>query len=319
MLPRASMLRIKKLFCNGRVLFVTALSALFLCGCGEPGPKALLQGDRLLQKGQPVEALKRLKVATDLLPRNAQAWNRLGLAYHANHQPDEAFQAYKKALQLDYKLADPHFNLGCLLIEQNKWAEAVDELVIFTSVNPKYLDGWLKLGTAQLRTRRLDAAEKSFKTALTLQPRNPEALNNAGIVALERKRPQDAQAAFSAALTVQANYAPAMLNAAILAQQLNNRTLALNKYRDYLRITPRPSNWDAVNSLAQQLETELTQVARVVPPVLKTNPSSAATNLAPSVTQKNISPGTAASLPPRAAPASPTNAMKTATGSNTSS
>src|SRR5262245_20247852 len=134
MLPRASMLRTKKLF-RKPVWVVTVLAPLLFTGCGDPGPKALLHGDRLVQKGQYAQAVKELKTATEVLPRNARAWNHLGLAYHGNRQPEESYKAYKKALQVDYKLGDPHFNLGCLLLEQSKPTEAADELLIFTTLN----------------------------------------------------------------------------------------------------------------------------------------------------------------------------------------
>ena len=311
------MLRTKKLLCHRCVLFGAALGAFVFAGCGEPGPKALLQGDRLIQKGQYADAIKPLKAATDLLPRNAQAWNRLGLAYQGSRQPDEAFKAYKKALQADYRLADPHFNLGCLWLDQSKPIEALDELVIFTSLNPKQAEGWLKLGTAQLRARRFDPAEKSLKIVLALQPRNPEALNNLGIIAVERKRPQDALAAFNAALAAQVNYAPAILNAAILAQQhLNDRSLALRKYRDYLAATPRPSNWNAVNSLAQQIEIELSQAARATRILTKTNAMPVATNIVLVATQKKPATGTTPAVPERVVSPSPTNAVKKTAISN---
>ena len=51
------------------------------------------------------------------------------------------------------------------------------------------------------------------------------------------------------------DFGPAWLNLATVAQQyLHDNTLALQNYRTYLALTPRPANWDAVNNLANSLE-----------------------------------------------------------------
>jgi tetratricopeptide (TPR) repeat protein len=321
------MLRTKKLLCNLLFFCGLVLAAVGLTGCGEPGPKALQEGDRFVQAGHFAEAVGQLKIATAQVPisTNAPAWNVLGLAYHGNQQPVEALKAYQKALLLDYKLAEPHFNLGCLYLEQNKPVEAVDELVTFTALKPKVADGWLKLATAQWRLRRLDAAEKSFKTALALQTRNPEAWNGLGLIALQRKRPLDAQSAFHSALAQQSNYAPALLNLAVVAHQhLNNRSVALQQYRDYLALKPRPANWELVEATAHQLELELTQPARPLTnapaqTAPKTNPPAAGTNLSLVVTQKNISTGAVAKLLERASPPAATNGIKAAPATTTAS
>jgi hypothetical protein len=79
------------------LIFLAAL-LLGLAGCTPPGPRALLKGRELLEKGDYVHALAELKTATTLLPTNAHAWNYLGLAYHHAGQPDEAQKAYQRAL-----------------------------------------------------------------------------------------------------------------------------------------------------------------------------------------------------------------------------
>src|SRR6266850_686915 len=102
MLPPSAMLATKNRAGRSRILFLT-LAVLF-AGCTPPGPRALLDGKRLLEKGQYAEAVERLKVATSLLSTNAQAWNYLGLAYHRAGQTVNAVAAYQKALALDRDL-----------------------------------------------------------------------------------------------------------------------------------------------------------------------------------------------------------------------
>jgi tetratricopeptide (TPR) repeat protein len=243
------------------------IAVVLLCGCGPPGPRALLKGERLIGEGRYDQAVKELQTAARLLPKNAQAWNHLGLAHHGGGQPTEAFRAYRQALALDPKLAAPRYNIGCLLLEQDNPAAAIDELTSFTLLEAKSLDGWLKLGTAQLRARRYDAAEKSFKEAHHLHPRHPEALNGLGIIQLQRRRAQEALTHFTIAAMENPRYAPALLNAAVVAHlHLNNRPLALQKYRQYLEIQPRPEKADEVQTIVKQIEADLAPpVTRVAP------------------------------------------------------
>jgi tetratricopeptide (TPR) repeat protein len=74
------------------------LLALVVAGCTPRGARALLEGRRLLNAGDPTNAVVRLQVATALLPTNAVAWNYLGLAYHQARQTTNALAAYHKAL-----------------------------------------------------------------------------------------------------------------------------------------------------------------------------------------------------------------------------
>jgi Tfp pilus assembly protein PilF len=144
------------------------------------------------------------------------------------------------------------------LLEQKDAVAAIDQLKSYTLLQPSSADGWLKLAAAQLRARQLDAAERSYQQVLKLATRSPEALNGLGVIQLHRRRTREAIQFLNAALSQEANYPPALLNLAVVSHQyLNNRPFALQKYRQYLALKPRPANWPAVEQLAQQLELEL--------------------------------------------------------------
>ncbi|MDB6124368.1 MAG: Tetratricopeptide 2 repeat protein [Pedosphaera sp.] len=254
---------------------MTLFAVAVLAGCTPAGPRALLDGKQLLEQGKYERAIEKLKLATSLLSTNAQAWNYLGLAYHQAGQSANAVEAYQKALKFNHDLVIVHYNLGCALLEQNKLEPARNELTAFTLHQGNSGEGWLKLGTVQLRAGDFGAAEKSFNEALRISPQNPEMLNNLGMTLLQRRRPHDAAAYFNAASKQQPNYAPALLNLAVVSQSyLNNRPLALQKYREYLALKPQPANWESVDKTMRQLDQELNPPARpvVVPPVIAANP-----------------------------------------------
>lgn len=257
-----------------RILLLLTL-ALAIAGCTPPGPRALLKGKKLLDRGDYAAAVVELKTATALMSGNAQAWNYYGVACQRAGQPDEAVTAYQRALTLDRDLLEARYNLGSLWLEQNKPAEAKTEFTAYTLRRNNEPEGWLKLGLSQLHTSDYIAAEKSFSTALYLSTNNPEALNGLGLARIQRGRPREASQFFAAAAQYHPDYAPALLNLATVAQQdLHDNKLALQNYRAYLALMPRPDNWDAVNALANNLEQNLDQPAAVAvvtpPPAIRT-------------------------------------------------
>ena len=243
------------------------ICAIILVGCGDPGARALLDGERLIKEGKYQDAIKRLTDAAYRLPDNAQARNYLGLAYHHAGNAQQAAEAYVAALRLNGKLAVVRYNLGCLYLEQNLPAQAVDELTSYTLLEPQNIDGFLKLGTAQLRraaqlsrgekTRMLDSAQKSFDASLKLN-KTAEGYNGLGLVDVQKGRTRESLQQFNKALQVEPNYPAALLNIAIVNQRyLNDPRTALQKYREYLAAVPRSSEVRPVEEVARALDVQL--------------------------------------------------------------
>jgi tetratricopeptide (TPR) repeat protein len=282
------------------MIFVAGL----LAGCGPSGPRALVEGDRLVQAGKYSEAVPLLKKATEQLPREARAWNCLGLAYHGAGQSPEAIKSYREALNLSPNLAVARFNLGSLLLELKDYPGAVDEFTTYTLLQKNDVNGWLNRGRAELRARRFEAAEKSYRSSTNLNVRLPEAYNAIGIIQLNRGRQRDTRDAFqsfSNALQIQSNYPPAILNLAIVAhyylqpKPFDYRPYALKLYHEYLALNPRPGNASQIEAISRQLAVELAppeppplansrsnQVATPVPPLV--------TNAAPHAPQNATNP-----------------------------
>ncbi|HEY9509775.1 MAG TPA: tetratricopeptide repeat protein, partial [Verrucomicrobiae bacterium] len=223
----------------------TFLSLLFLtvvlAGCTPRGPRALLDGKKLLDQGHYTEATEKLRVATELMNTNAVAWNYLGLALHHSGLSTNAEEAYLKALALDRNLVEANFNLGSLRLETGQFELAKNALMAYTALRGNAPEGWVQLGTAEYHLEEIAAAERSFIEALNLDNKNSEAWNGLGLIQIQRRDFRQAGQYFTNALIVQADFAPALLNLAILNQSyLNNRPLALQKYREYLALPNRP-------------------------------------------------------------------------------
>jgi tetratricopeptide (TPR) repeat protein len=257
--------------------------AVFVAGCSPPGPRALLKGKKFLDRGDYDAAAAQFKIATALLATNAQAWNYLGVACQGSGQAADAVNAYQRALLLNRDLMEAHYNLGCLWLDQNKFDAAKTEFTAYTLRRGNAPEGWLKLGSAQLRSGEIVPAEKSFSTALYLNTNNAEAYNGLGLARVQRGRPREAAQFFSAAIQHHPDYAPAILNLATVAQQyLHDNKLALQNYRAYLALTPRPANWDEVNAAASSVDQPATVAT---PPPTNPNPPVAPTPAPPAVSE----------------------------------
>ena len=281
-----------------KLLTILALAMLAaITGCTPSGPRSLLRGDELLRDGKPAQAIEALTVATRLMPDEPRAWNLLGLAYHRAGQPSLAKQAYQQALARDRsnRVAIAHYNLGCLLLEQNSPSAAAEQLRSFTLTRNSEA-GLVKLATAQLRLRQVDAAERSFAAALRLNAKNPEALNGIGVIHAQRNQ-RDAAQFFNSALEANPKYAPALLNSGLLAQQNPaTRSNALHRFQEYLAASPGSAPAEPVKLLVRQLELDLSP-RPATPPNVIANASLKTNALLAVLQSSNAIPPTSA--PPR--------------------
>jgi tetratricopeptide (TPR) repeat protein len=267
--------------------------AVILAGCSPAGPRALFRGKKYLDAGDYAAAVAQFKTATTLLATNAAAWNYYGVALQRAGQPDEAANAYLRALNLDRDLLEARLNLGILHLEQNQPDAAKTELTAYTLRRPNDPEGWLQLGSAQLKLGEIVPAERSFSTVLALKTNVAAAYNGLGLARVQRGRPREAAQFFAAAVQAQADFAPALLNLAAVNQEyLHDNKAALENYHAYLALTPRPADWDEVNAIATTLEqTSIAAGQNPNPPAAP--PAAAVTAAAPAVKPVTAAPVTA--------------------------
>jgi tetratricopeptide (TPR) repeat protein len=136
-------------------------------------------------------------------------------------------------------------------------------------LNPRAVDGYVKLGEAQFhlalektgaeRVKQLENARHEFEVADKLRP-SAEAANGLGMLELQRRNGgaeavRAAAADFQLAVERDASYGPALLNLGILCQQhLNQLAKALQLYRQYVSLQPPPPNAKEVAKLVVQLD-----------------------------------------------------------------
>lgn len=133
---------------------------------------------------------------------DAEQWFELGLELEVS-APEEARDAYRRALELDPHHADAHVNLGRLLLE----------------------------------TGRAGDAEAHYRAVLGDDPGHTTAWFNLGIALEDQRRPQDAIKAYEQAILADRRLADAYFNLARLYEQAGKRAAALRNLSKYRVLT----------------------------------------------------------------------------------
>lgn len=244
---------------NTLFTILAVIGMTFLAGCTPSGPKALLQGEELLKKGQTREAIKKMERAVKYMPNNPLAWNYLGVALHSSGRTEEALNAYQKASALNPHMDVLYYNLGCLYLDRKNYQIAIHSFSNYLNLekNMNFEPAWEKIGYAFLAVQRTDLAARSFSNVVVLNPQNAKAYNTLGLIASSEKNMALAMKHFSNSILADAAYAPPHLNTAVLLQRTGGNTnldLALNRYERYLALAPKAEDAQKVRAQISSLQ-----------------------------------------------------------------
>lgn len=129
---------------------------------------------------------------------NAEEWYELGCEVEIG-SPEDAIEAYKRAVDLDSTHADAHVNLGRLLHEKGKLAEA----------------------------------EKHYRKALESESASAVAAYNLGVVLQDAGRYRDAVLAYRRAIEIDESLADAHYNIAQLYEKLGEKADAFRHLKQF--------------------------------------------------------------------------------------
>jgi tetratricopeptide (TPR) repeat protein len=122
------------------------------------------------------EAGSAFKQCLRLDPKNVRAEDNLGLVYAALNRHDEAISAYQKAIswqaQSLVKDSGPFIDLGTLLLDDDRAADAVPYLSEGVAISPQESRAHAALGKAYSRISDLTNAQRELEKAVELAPDN---------------------------------------------------------------------------------------------------------------------------------------------------
>lgn len=151
------------------------------------------------------------QTATTNLPPRQEALSRLvtGVDFARSGRFAEAAEQFLRALVLDPKLAEAHYNLGLVQLNWKNWGSAIDSFQSALGLNPQYALAQLRLADA--------------RTALARE------MNHGW---------EDAIDAYRRAFDFGVDHAEARFNLAYLELQKGNHQAAITEYREVLRLDP---------------------------------------------------------------------------------
>jgi protein O-GlcNAc transferase len=138
-----------------------------------------------LELGRPDMAIEELRHAVELNPKLADAHFHLGTAYSEAGRWEDAVASYRRALALPTLTVHDfvHQNLGLALYHLKRYPEAESSLRFALSLDPKMQAAYYNLGLVLVAENRQDEARAVFRRARQLAPETPF-----GQAALDRLR-----------------------------------------------------------------------------------------------------------------------------------
>ena len=119
--------------------------------------------------------------------------------------PAEAERYFRQATEAAPQLADGYLGLGMSEMREGKPVDAETALSRAVELNPKLPGAHMFLGIASYQLNKFDAASKALNEEINLQPNNVEALTWLGIVELGSGQPDKAAAPLDRAAALRQN------------------------------------------------------------------------------------------------------------------
>jgi tetratricopeptide (TPR) repeat protein len=185
-----------------------------------PADGLVAEGSKALEAGDPKRALELFKQATEKAPKDPRPHYLSGAAHQALGDGKAAERAFRGALALDPQLAEVRAELGALLVEQRRFADAVVELKRATQERPELSEAWYNLGQAQLAQKSCPDALAAFKRVTELDANGVDGWINRSVAERRCKALEAAQASASQAVKIAPKSAEARLNLGLVYSDL---------------------------------------------------------------------------------------------------
>ncbi len=151
------------------------------------------RGAELVRAGDQRAALEWLETASRLAPNLGEIWVNMGVARRRSGRATEAEAAYRRALEEDPEQVPAYQNLAALLTLTGRGEEATELLALTDRATNRNPFSYLALGDLARERGRLAEAERFYRRALRLDPKQAEPHAAMGEWAVAAGRPHEAR------------------------------------------------------------------------------------------------------------------------------
>lgn len=280
---------------GGRLAIVSMMAlcvGLLLTGCREnPCQKAYRQGVQALKRGHYSKSIRLLQESVNRGGTNAPVasiYNCQGLAYYRVGQHESALGAFDRSARLDPKFAEPLYNIGVILAESGRDAQAVTYFERAARLDLSDTRALEYQSRLFYRNQRWDDARRTLNEAYQRAPREPRILTALALHELHTENVMRSISFLQEALDHDAGYAPAIYNLAMINySRLKNDNQAAQLFKDYLHLAPKG---EGAEKAVQALREINKSSAAAVEQASNAPPAAAAVQFGPSPDGPSIPP-----------------------------
>ncbi len=211
----------------------------------------LVQGVRLLNRGEPQKAFQVFRQALDRNPEDALANYNAGVACHTLKNSHQAICFYKRAIQLkpDFNLA--HHNLAQAYSDQNHFKFAIKAYRQALDASPEDFKSAYNLSLLYRRMGNERGAVSACQQALQAKPDFAEAFCNLGLMYSDQNRFGEALVCLEQALMINPALTEAHHNMGVVYQKCAQYEQGLASFNKSLVCDPgyAPAQWLRLLSL----------------------------------------------------------------------
>ena len=193
-----------------------------------------------------MECYKLLKKNED----NFDAIHLLALIKYKQEKTSESISLFKKALLLDPKSTQVHFNLAKAFREKKEYEKAIYHYKIVCEKSAENLQAWKELGISFSRGGYYEQAIKVFKKVIFLEEKNPDLLCELGLAQTLLGKLEDAKLTLEKSLKINATHSPSWINLAVVNEHMGKTNVALSIYEKILSYNKTEHNVSLRQALA---------------------------------------------------------------------
>ena len=191
-----------------------------------------------IAEGKYPDATRIYQKVVSLNPKDARAWNGLGVALENSGDWHSALEAFKKASDADPSLTDAIYNRGKIELDHGTPSDAEQSFRAVLQQSPNDASAHSGLAQALVGEGNQAAAQSEFETALRIDPLNLDALEGLGQLALSQGQPAQAVGLLEKAVQRSPGDSVTRQQLALAYAQSGRYADAGQQLKEALRLTP---------------------------------------------------------------------------------
>ena len=232
-----------------------------------------------LREGRIHEALDLLVEAARRPNESPLLFMHLGIAQGMTGSALEAVESLQKAVALEPRFADAHYNLGLTLDNLKRHEEATESFHKATALVPRHAPSHEGMGTALLNLNRPEEAIEYLDRALEVNPDNATAHNQKGLALSAMNNHASAYECLKKAAELFPQSAEILMNLGRVSRTLYKNEEALNLYEYAVRLLPDSAKTHAALGAALEKNNRIDEAFVSLKRALDINPEEPLANI----------------------------------------